>query len=495
MPKKGKTKHQSSAVPKPKLTQNLRQLNWKAIILCITLFIGIFVRFWKIEYLPYANDADELAYIWAGQSLIEFGTPISWSSFSNTEKFWQWMDVSSAIVQDNDRFPVQFIRPWFDHSFVLPLIVGGWTKLLGYSFATIPPALFYRVPMLFIALVNVVLVYAIAKKVFGDRAAFFALVLISFSPSFVFAQRMVVSENLIATGVLLSLYGYVNKQPTWTLILATSLAGLVKLPGLFILPVLTIALFAEREYKRAILYVVGTVTLILAGYLAYGSAIDFGTFSQAMTNQSSRLLGWSNPAFVLSQPGFHTSTMLDASYYMILLFGCVVFFLPATRNRRVLTAATLASLFTIWVTSAEQDMLGWYKIPLFCLLAINAAAVWELAEHEESMSQSNVAFGVIMVFAGMVLFNNLGLIRYPTQPLPDARLLRLAVGGVLAILLCVTQLKVKKKLLFGGLCVLGVLYAAQSFYIADQLFSANCKDRNCPTPTVTVQSTVKELLK
>lgn len=471
--------------------------HWNVLIACIVIFLALSIRFWKIEYIPYANDADELAYIWAGQSLVEFGVPISWSSFQHTDTQWHWTEIQSEVVQDSKVPIAKFVKPWFDHSFVLPLLMGSWSELLGYHFPSIPPALFYRLPFLVIAGVNLGLIYLIARKMFGQWPALFALSLASFSPTFVFAQRMVVSENLLATFLLTTIYLFLTDQPLWSLILATAFAGLVKLPGLSIVPVIGIAMLSERKVAKALQYGVGVAAVVAFGYGVYGAHIDWNSFTAAMRDQSSRLLGWSNPAFLFSQPGFHTKAVLDMSYYVLLLCGFSVYFLPFDRSRKVLSGSILSVLLTVWVTSAEQDMLGWYKIPLFCVLAIGSAGVFTLLNKgSESQKESNsVSWSVIVILLSIMVVNNLGIVRFPAQPLPEAQLLRLVVGGILLLGLGLLYVKVPQRLyqclVVGLLC----MYALESFFIADKYFAASCKDRNCPTPYVTFTQTVRSVIK
>jgi 4-amino-4-deoxy-L-arabinose transferase-like glycosyltransferase len=463
----------------------------------IIIIVAIALRFWKIEYIPYANDADELAHVWAGQSLVQYGMPISWSSFEHTDTQWHWTEINSSVVGDKTTPIAKFVRPWFDHSFVLPLIMGTWSLLLGYTFPSIPPALLYRLPFLLIAAGNLTLIYLIAKKIFGKWPALFSLTLVSFSPIFLFAQRMVVAENLTTLFILLTLYFFFDKKPLWTIIITTALAGLVKLPALVILPVIAVALFADKKYRQLILYIVGVFAIVFAGYLLYGMSIDFPAFLSAMKDQSSRLLGWSNPAFILSQPGFHHQVMLDFSYYVILFLGLTIFFLPMNKESRVLTGAILAAFLSIWVTSAEQDMLGWYKIPLFCLLAISAAGVFHLGKSslDEKKEISYQVWLTLCIFLVIMVCNNFGIVRFPTSPLPEAQLLRGVVAVILLAGLWALQYKVPKKVLLtvtiGALCI----FAVQAAYVSDQYFAASCKDRNCPTPFVTLRQVVGGILK
>jgi len=477
-------------MPKNKMLAQLLPWVWVAI-----LGLGLCVRFWRIEYLPSPTDADELAYIWAGQSLLGFGTPISWSSFAHKDTQWHWQAMSSTVVSQQETPVAQFIRPWFDHNFVLPLLMGSWSKVLGYGFPSVPPALLYRLPFLVIAGVNLALIFAISRRVFGYWAGLFSLVLASFSPTLMFAQRMVVSENLMSTFILLTIYLFIARRPLWALILATGMAGLVKLPGLSIAPVIVVALLSEKKYQAAAIYASGVAGFTGAGYLIYGMSIDLPAFLAAMKDQSSRLLGWANPAFILSQPGFHTKAVLDMSYYLFLLFGSLIFFIPSRRETKVLAGAALATWLTIWGTSAEQDMLGWYKIPLFCVLAVCSGSVIEFVRKQMSNEKESMASVILAGLLFMTVANNLALVRYPTQPLPETQVLRIVVGSILLLVLGGIFFKVPKKIITSAIGLALVMYAAQAVWISDQYFAAACKDRTCITPTVTFSQSIKSLLK
>jgi len=491
MAKSKRPRSTTSVLKQPKITilrrekflQILQKYLW-----CVIILLAVFVRFWKIEYIPFANDADELAYIWAGQSLVEFGTPISWSSFAHVETQWHWTKVTTAMVTDPSFLNMKFIRPWFDHSFVLPILMGSWSHVLGYSFPSIPPALLYRLPFLVIAAINLSLIYHIAFKAFGRWPALFSLMLISFSPVMIFAQRMVVSENLMTTFILLSIYLSITQQPLWSLVLASAFAGLVKLPGLSLMPVFILPMLAEKKYSKVVGYCVGVFTLVVAGYGIYGASIDWQAFISAMTSQSSRLLGWSNPTFLFSQPGFHTKSVLDFSYYVVLILGMSFFLTPMTKEKKLIATATLVTLLTTWMVSAEQDMLGWYKIPLFCLLAISAGGIFRTDETKRAPLTGALLLVTIMVMS------NTGIVRFPNQPLPEANMLRAIVGVVLLGGSALFYWTPKTKILGFAVALVLCLYAMQSFYIADNYFEASCKDRNCPTPVMTVTGMLKSAI-
>lgn len=455
--------------------------NWQILLIILLLSTSVFLRFWKIEYVPYPDDADELAQIYAGQSLFTYGTPISWSSFAYTDSQWLRGPAESSTV--NKPASYTFIRPWFDHSFLLPIVVGGWSLLGGYEFPSIPPALWYRLPMLVASAASLILIYLISKKLFGFWAGVFSTIIIGFSPSLIFIQRMVVSENFIALFVLLALYFYIEKRSLAMIIIASVLAGLTKVTGLVIVPIIFFALLHDKEYKKAFAYTAITIAIAVGLYLLYGFSIDSQEFFVALKNQSSRLLGWFNPAFIFASPGFQTKEFLDYSYYLILFLGISIFWTSQHEKAKVIMSSIIIMYLTIWVTSAEQDMLGWYKIPLFCVLAIAAGSVFSFKKYFLPTFLLAVTF-----------FNNLGIVRYPVNPLPEAQILRVIVGLLLLISFAYIYFQPKVKIKIIGIVVVSCLYIGQSFYIIDTYYEALCRDRICSTPLVTLNTVIKDTL-
>lgn len=130
-------------------------LSVSTLVVCIT-GVGMVARFWKMEFVPFQNDADELAFVYAGQSMLEQGIPISWSSFSYDEKY-HYSYETTGDKSYNTEGEITFIKPWFDHPYLLSLLQGLWTEAWGYRFPSAPPSLLVRVPMLALALATLVL--------------------------------------------------------------------------------------------------------------------------------------------------------------------------------------------------------------------------------------------------------------------------------------------------------------------------------------------------
>ncbi len=456
--------------------------HYQSLLVAFLLVAALLLRAWKIDYIPFQSDGDELAYVFAGQSLIEKHVPISWSSFEYPASYNdQKITLGDANFNAIDTF--QMIKPWFDHPFVLPLIIGSWVEAWGYHFASIPPSSLLRWPMLIFAGMTLYLVYALAKEWFGYWAGVFSLFLISFSPILIFAQRMVVGENLVTPFLLLAVYLAVKKkQVAWPIIFSV-LAALSKFTGLIAVPILTVYYILQKEYKTATVYFVSSIALFSIIYGGYGAMLGWNQFLAAFAYQSHRLLGWSNPAFILQSPGFHHFIVLDMSYYLILLLGLAPLLFPKTKMKKhqlFLLLTVFILMVTIWATSAEQDLLGWYKIPLFTVLAISAGQI---------VTEATLPLGVLMLL-WVTIINNFGLVRYPTHPLPEATSLRAVLGGVFGLTglgVLFADQKWGQWLLKASLILAVVGYMASSVYIDTKYYQAFCRDRHCPVPFMTVK--------
>lgn len=455
----------------------------------LILLAAIFVRFWKMEYIPYQSDGDELGYVFAGMSLVQENTPISWSGFGGYSN-WHRLEQKHLGREDlkaDGNF--DFVIPWFDHPFLLPLLEGAWASLLGYEFLVIPPSLILRLPMLLTAAATLWLTYIITKKLYGDKAGLLSLLVMGFSPSFVFIHRMVVGENLYMPIILTAVWLLINDKHTlWLLISLSLLAGFSKMTGLIIVPLIVTFFLIQKQYKKALIYFFITTILFAIIYALYGALLDWELFVTIFKTQSYRFIGWSNPAFILSHPGFATTIFLDMSYYLILLLGLTPFFVPNQnhqKNDTFLFLAVLITFFLVWLTSAEQDALGWYKLPLFTFLVISMGRVVQSIESE--------SFIAILV---TTVANNYGLVRFPTHPLPSTDTLRLAVGMPILVLFIIILFPIAKATTIKKILIslLLVLYLGEAFYIADKYYEASCKDRVCPVPELTTRQLITNLI-
>lgn len=454
----------------------------KKILIIVLILLSALLRFWKIEYMPMADDADELAYIYAGQSLYQYGVPISWSSFTYEENIWRTMTFDSDTT--NKTTTQLFVKPWFDHPMLLPVIMGPLVSMAGYTFPSVPPALLFRLPMLIMSVVTLLMVYKLAHHFFGYWPAVFSLAIAAGSPVLVFIQRMVVGENVVALCLLIALYLYIVEKKVFLTALVTILAVQAKVVGLVVAPIISLAMVLENNWKKAFIFGLSTTAISLGIFFLTGYGLAGDSFLQALAHQSNRLVGWSNPSGIFSHAGLQNFDMYDFSYYLILILGITGTFLSIKTKTKILPTVIFILLSLIWVTSAEKSFLGWYKIPLFMMLSISAAG-W--------IAEKKLFLPITLV--GITIVNNLGLVRYPTAPLPDTEILRtvvfLTIAAILTLLLWVKGIKYQVIIL----SALVVVYLAQAAYVSDKYFEGICTDvSGCTVPTVTFSGFIRDLL-
>ncbi len=488
LPNSGSLRYDSCIVKSTTATSNFFVTHYRVLIVAAILMMALFLRAWKIDYIPFQSDGDELAYVFAGQSLIEKHMPISWSSFTYPASYnYQKITLGDANFNAIDTF--QFIKPWFDHPFVLPLMIGGWTEAFGYHFPSVPPSSILRWPMLVFAGITLYLVFALAKEWFGYWSGVFSLFLMSFSPVFIFGQRMVVGENLLVPFLLLAIYFAVKKRSVVGPVIFSVLAALSKFTGVIAIPIMLIYYLVHKQYKTALIYTVSSLGLFALLYGGYGALLGWSQFLAAFGYQSHRLLGWSNPAFILANPGFHHFVVFDMSYYVILLLGIAPLVLQRAKFEKkhiFLLLTTFILFITIWATSAEQDMLGWYKLPFFTLLTIAAGQV---------IVDATMPAGVLMLL-WVTVVNNFGLVRYPTHPLPEGLTLRAVLGGIFGVTglgILFADQKFGKWLVKICIVLVMVAYIGSSFYITNYYYQAFCRDRHCPVPFMTLKQVLQRV--
>ncbi|MGD9129801.1 MAG: glycosyltransferase family 39 protein [Candidatus Woesebacteria bacterium] len=473
-----------------KILKKLKK-NKNTILVAILLFLAIFVRFWKMEFIPYESDGDELAYVFAGLSMIDHGIPTSWSSFGYhypEENNYGEFEMGDELHRNQETY--SFVRPWFDHPFLLPVIVGWTSKLFAYNFPSAPPAIIIRLPILFLSALSLTFLYLISKKLFGFKSALFTLIIVAFSPAIILGQRMVVGENLYLPFILIAIYLLLisKKIRLLPLILLTLVAVLSKTTGALILIIISLHFLIHKDYKKMFKYIIASLISIASVFILYAAVHDWSLFLTVIQKQSFRLLGWANPSFVLSNPGFLNFVLLDASYYLILILGAVAIFLMGdSKQDKFLKLSVLASLIMIWATSAEQDMLGWYKLPFFLLLAILMGKTFKVANRT-----------VLNSLLFITVINNLGLVRFPDHPFPSTQTLRLVVSSIFLIILIFSLVKNSaRKIFLQNFLTMALLaiYVVSSFYFVNKYFEASCKDRFCKLPMMTSKQLIKGLLK
>ncbi len=464
--------------------------------LFLSIFIlGVLTRIWKMEYFPFQDDYDELAFTLSGLSFIDKGKPYSWSVFTYPKEMdYKIIDYKDSNFNIKPHYK-KIIHPWFDHPPLISALEGIWLKSLGYSFPEMVPSLYSRLPVLLFTLSSLVLFFLISKHFFGFYPSLISFILLTFSPSFILIHRMLIGENFYLLFLLLSIYLILKKKSIVPIIGLTILAGLSKITGLITIPIVSYYYLLQKEYKKFLIYFFSSLILFISFYLLYAYIVDWPTFLLAIINQSYRLVGWTNPAFLFSFPSFYNKILFyDFSYYLILILG--LFSLFKNRKNHFLFFSIFICLILVWISSGETTALGWYKLPLFTFLAISSSYLF--------IKPKNINIMIISLLT-ITNINNLGLIRYPAHPYPNSEILRLVILIPFLIIFLIPIISGRKKIKFKPkalnhikiytLSILLLIYIINGINFSAKYYESLCKDKNCPMPKITLSYLVSQIFK
>ena len=157
-------------------------------VLCLAVLAAI-LRFHAYTVAPApADDPDEMAWVWAGQTLIEHGRPTSWTSLPGYSK------VAFTKTQIGT---VAIVTPWLDEPPVFALLEGGAVLIAGESTPQQANDVAARVPVIVLSLVSLLLSALLMLRLFGPGVALLATALLAASPAITEASRTVESEALL----------------------------------------------------------------------------------------------------------------------------------------------------------------------------------------------------------------------------------------------------------------------------------------------------------
>lgn len=335
------------------------------------IFVALFiVRAHDYDRYPLAGHADELNYGWAGISLIRDGKPFGWS-YQPYPKSWIFYD---GLIGKKGELQVggPMVRPWLDEPPLFFLLAGGSAHLFGDETWSVLPASHIRIPSIIFGFATTLVLFFWAKRWFGHGTGLLVATVYTLTPLILFGSRLALPENglsfLYLTGLfLLSIY-LDNPKHSWLLflvILCGGLAGWMKPTGFALLPLASFWLVIKKHYKAAIVVFLSVLPFIV-GYLGYGYYLGGNDFWTILRVQGFRPTGWSGLGFILGTPSWSTETFLDG-WYIFLMFTSIATILFKRNNAKVryLGIGFLFWLMVIVLTAGEQDLLAWYRYPLF----------------------------------------------------------------------------------------------------------------------------------
>ena len=353
----------------------------------LILLSGLVLRLNGLTSTPApTQNRDELAWAWAGQSLIQDHSPSSWSYLSS------YGTGDTRATFDGTIMP--YVHPWLDHPPLFALLVGGVAIAAGENTpASVTPGVIRLIPIV-ASLVTILLLFALASRLVGRRWALLAVVLFAFSPWMIEMSHAVEAESILAPMLLgaLLLVDRKGKRALAGLVAICLLAPLVKVVGVTIGATVAVLFLLRRHWARSALS--GAAGLAGVGlYWLYGFAINRAQFlavwhAQSTRHASALAAGWQ----------FLTSTVASLGGFIPLhdplwfagLLAIVV--LVVFRGDMRLAVPVIVYVAVMAVTGADTPVIhsgvvmrqgnseltynsGWYRITIYPLLYIAIAGI------------------------------------------------------------------------------------------------------------------------
>jgi 4-amino-4-deoxy-L-arabinose transferase-like glycosyltransferase len=433
----------------------------KNIFIILVLILGLSLRAYKYWEFPVAGEtADEYAWTLLGASLIQDQQPSSWSFFGAYQDHIYYESLFNAPI----------VRPVLDHPPLFSLIPGTMHSLTG-NWLRMPSIKVIRLPMIFLGVLNIYLLFLLTKKVFNRKIANIASLIYAVAPIFVFSSRLIVAENLLITWFLLSaillLKSKINLK---LLVLLCILAILTKLSGL-ILPAGLIIFGLLNKEKKVLKAGFWGLLVSLIILLIYASIYNLPLFLSVQFGQASRDLGLAtlqNRFFL--HPALATKIFFDG-WIMLGLFSSFALIL-SNENKKLsfIKIIFILSLFFIVLTSGEQTFHGWYNYLIFPILSLSTA--WLFSKIYETKNSLLASFSWLMLIPVIRIFlKNINL-------LPDLNTLVIRIIILLGLaplgLKIINKERVAFKILFITLLTFAILAVFSindvSYWETDQFF-------------------------
>lgn len=438
------------------------------------------------DRVPEANHAEELLYSWSGIHLIQTGVPQSWSTLDYPNEYL----VFDGVVQGDNglSLPAKLYSPWVDEPPLYSILSGGAAHLLGADRNEVIPAGYSRLPSVFMSLGTMALVFFVAYKFFDYKIGLIAMLFYGLTPTFVFGSRLSVPENITAFFVLLSLYlGWLYQRKPKVIYpiffgIFSIILGLMKPTGFFLAPIMIFLAMQKKRWKdAAIIFSLAMLGVLL--FVLYGYLINWDLFMQIVTIQGARFSGWTGLGFTLVTTAYDIFIEYDG-WYIFTLISTLLFVFRKNKSDKLqlLSLFWMYWLLMVVFSGSEQDLLPWYRYPMFPLMAIfGGLGAWEMWKRNN--------FYTVALIIGLVLTSRF-YVHNDFRPTTPSLVFRftylLAVLPSLAYM--IWNKDIYKKLSKAAVVIffaLGVFYNAKYIYSA---FPIKCESKTCPIGPSTVFS-------
>lgn len=354
----------------------------RAFLLLLTLItaFGLFLRLIGYDKVPPPDEAfDEVHYAWGGATWIKEGTPRSWSNFASYANFEyiekygiRWRIVSPLI----EKPPLYFLLSG------ITTVASQDEDIFSVSHSTI------RILPIILSIFTIFLTGLLASRIFGNRIGLISALIYATVPTIVLANRMSVTENLIAPLALLALvltYDFKNRlaqSKLFFLGIISILAFLTKQIGISVAASLIFIFLNLKQTKYAVVIgLFGFWGVII--YLLFGAYFDWDLFLSLQKDVRvghtlSGLPEMVSSIFRFPTIGPKNHPFLDGAVLAgyILLFSAPLWILKE-KNEKFLKHLLLIFPFTYLLLlvlgqsgAGAFTFFGWYLYPLFPFLVI-----------------------------------------------------------------------------------------------------------------------------
>jgi 4-amino-4-deoxy-L-arabinose transferase-like glycosyltransferase len=347
-------------------------------LLAVILAVGLLLRLHDYTAAPrLREDVDELAWTWAGLSLLQDHSPTSWSYLPAYPRTFPLREPDTARTLPG-------VHHWLDHPPLFALLVGGFAWIAGERQFSQVTAGVIRVPVIFLSLLTLLLTYLLGRRLLGTMPALLGATLFAVAPGAVLGSRQVESEALLAPMLLLTLLllhrvleGDAGRYGVPALMLLCALAPLVKVPGSAFGLIVAVVLAMAR--RRQLAWVAaGMSCLGLLVWAAYGLLVDWRTFLTVVWAQAERHSGLlSGYEYIVSPAGFSDSVRLHDGWWLLGWLALVLIaFVRRARRADLLLAWPIAAYALAVMLISDMNVAGrygWYRFAIYPLVYLVAA--------------------------------------------------------------------------------------------------------------------------
>ena len=348
------------------------------LLFCIITTLGLLLRLVNYTQVPALGETrDEFMYPWAGLTLLQTGTPSSWSYFES------YTQRTSIYLWDQE---FRIVTPWFDKPLLYPLLTGGFLWLFGARDFADVNLMFLRLIPIGLSIPTLVLLTLIARDVFSKKVALIAATLYATVTTIVLANRLSLTENLLTPlflGITLLTLRLRNNSQLITIGILSGLAFHTKQIGAAVIGYPLALLILKRDYKKVLL-LLSIFLACVAIYFLVVAWYDWGLYLRVMSDfrHAHALAGLPEliqTIFRFPTISQKTRLLLDGSILAGLILLLARPFYTANESKKGMALIVVPLAYVTVLTLVESggtnfSYFGWHIYPLFPFMMIGLAS-------------------------------------------------------------------------------------------------------------------------